>query len=218
MDESHEEAREAFQVERIAFFSDAVFAIAITLLVLEIKVPHVEPGAGEAGVLHALLQQVPKVTGFLVSFLVIGTFWMAHHRLFRWVGGYDRWFIWLNLFFLLGISFIPFPTAFFSEYLRYQTSLIFYAASLALTGVAQVGVVRYVRTHRELQVPGTPEGTLAQIQGRSWAVPTVCLLAIALSFLNVVAARLALLAIPLAVRIFEGALAKRNSKPHPRHR
>ena len=210
MDERHEDAREDFQVERIAFFSDAVFAIAITLLVLEIKVPHIEHGAGEAATFQALLAQIPKVLGFVVSFLVVGTFWMAHHRLFHWVAGYDRWFLWLNLFFLLGISFIPFPTAFFSEYLAYQTSLIFYAASLALAGAAQIMVIRYVKAHRELQIAGAPEGTLAQLQRRSWAVPSVCVLAIALSFLNLLAARLALLAIPLAVRIFEGVLGRRR--------
>jgi uncharacterized membrane protein len=210
MAKSHEQAREEFQVERIAFFSDAVFAIAITLLVLEIKVPHVEQGMGEAGVLRALLWQIPKAVGFVVSFFVIGTFWMAHHRLFRWVRGYDRRFIWLNLFSLLGISFIPFPTAFFSEYLPYQTSLIFYAVSLALTGIAQIGVIRYVDAHRDLQAQDTPAGTLAQIQRRSWAVPAVCALSIALSFLSLAAARLSLLAIPLAVRLFEGLPRRRR--------
>lgn len=122
MEESQEEPREEFQVERIAFFSDAVFAIAITLLVLEIKVPHIEPGSGEAGAVRALLQEGLKILGFFLSFVVVGTYWAAHHRLFRWVKSYDRQLVWRDLWLLLGVSFIPFPTAFFSEYPAYRTS------------------------------------------------------------------------------------------------
>ena len=207
---AHAAEREQFQVERIAFFSDAIFAIAITLLVLEIKVPHVEPGTGEAGAVRALLGQAFKASGFLASFLVIGTYWASHHRLFRWVTGYDRGLVSRNLFFLLAVSFIPFPTAFFSEYPAYQTSLIFYATSLALVGAGLNGVVRHVRRHSRLQAADLPAGELDRIHRRIWAVPCVCLLAIALSFLSQPLARLSLLAIPFAVRLFDRPLRARN--------
>ena len=208
MEESQEEPREEFQVERIAFFSDAVFAIAITLLVLEIKVPHIEPGSGEAGAVRALLAEGLKILGFVLSFVVVGTYWAAHHRLFRWVKSYDRQLVWRDLWLLLGVSFIPFPTAFFSEYPAYRTSLVLYTASLALVGVAQAGLVRHIQRHPGLRLAGSAED-LARIHRRAWAVPFVCGLSIALSFVSQPAARIVLLAIPVAVRLFEGGRRKR---------
>ncbi|MEA2601264.1 MAG: potassium channel family protein [Acidobacteriota bacterium] len=205
--------RDQFQVDRIAFFSDAIFAIAITLLVLEIKVPHLEPGAGEAGAARALLGQAFKASGFVASFLVIGTYWTAHHRLFRWVNGYDRGLVWRNLWFLLAVSFIPFPTAFFSEYPTYETSLILYTASLGLVGVGLARVVRHIRKRR-LYSAGLPAGEMEQNQRRAWAVPSVCLLAIVISFWSQPIARLSLLAIPLAVWLFGRGWAGKDIQGH----
>jgi uncharacterized membrane protein len=190
----------AFQVERLAFFSDAVFAIAITLLVLEIKVPELHPAGDERMLWQALLDLLPKVIGFVLSFLVIGTYWITHHRLFRWVRGYDGRLVWKNLRLLLCVSFIPFPTAFFSEYPAYRTSLIFYAVSLVLVGLAQIALWRYLVRHADaLLDPAIPPAEAALLNRRGWAVLTVCLLAIALSFLNLTLARFALLLIPVAV-------------------
>jgi uncharacterized membrane protein len=199
--------RGQFQVDRIAFFSDAIFAIAITLLVLDIKVPHIEPGTGEAGALHGLLGQAFKATGFIASFFVVGTYWASHHRLFRWVNGYDRGLVWRNLWFLLAVSFIPFPTAFFSEYPGYRTSLVLYAANLGLVGVGLARVVRHIRKQR-LYSTGLPVGEMEQNQRRAWAVPSVCLLAILISFWSQPLARLSLLAISLAVWLFGRGLRR----------
>lgn len=201
MEERETEVRAEFQVERIAFFSDAIFAIAITLLVLEIEAPRLGRGAEEAALLSALLDEIPKILGFLVSFLVVGTYWTSHHRLFRWIAGYDHALVWRNLLFLLAVSFIPYPTAFFSENAAHQTPLVFYAACLTLVGIAQVSVVRHVQKHRGLQHPAIPAGELALIQRRAWSVPVLCGLAIALSFVSLIAARLTLVAIPIAVRL-----------------
>ena len=210
MDERETEVRSEFQVERIAFFSDAVFAIAITLLVLDIEVPHLGRGAGEAALKEALIDQIPKILGFVVSFLVVGTYWTSHHRFFRWIQGSDHALVWRNLLFLLAVSFIPFPTAFFSENAAHQTSLVLYAVSLALVGVAQVSVVRHVQKHDGLRHPATPPGELALIERRAWTVPVLCSLAIALSFVSLVAARLALIAIPIAVRLSQRFLNRRR--------
>src|SRR5947209_8427019 len=92
-------------VERIRLFSDAVFAFAITLLVLDLKVP--ETAALEEG----LFTLPPKVQSFIVSFLVVGSYWVAYHRYFHFVERVNRRLVWLNLFFLMGVVFMPFPTA-----------------------------------------------------------------------------------------------------------
>ena len=99
---------------RVEAFSDGVFAIAITLLILEIKVPHdVRPG----GLGHALLQEWPSFLAFLASFFTIGVMWMNHHRLFTLIGAADDVLIGINLLLLLGITWVPFPTAVLAEHL-----------------------------------------------------------------------------------------------------
>ena len=104
------EQEKSVGLERVIFFSDAVFAIVITLLVLpltaEIELP--EGGRDLAG--H-VWEQWPKVLSFLVSFLVIGQFWIAHHHMFEHIRRHDQGLLWLNLVSLLTVSFMPFPTA-----------------------------------------------------------------------------------------------------------
>ena len=94
--------RDAFQLERLILFTDAVFAIAITLLVIELKVPELEHRT-EHEALNALARLVPKFIGFLISFFIIAIYWTAHHRIFRFVRHLDARLIWLNLLFLLSI-------------------------------------------------------------------------------------------------------------------
>jgi TMEM175 potassium channel family protein len=97
---------------RVEAFSDGVFAIAITLLILEIKVPQ-DPDLG-----RALLHEWPSFLAFLASFFTIGVMWMNHHRLFTLIEAADDVLIGLNLILLLGITWIPFPTALLATHLK----------------------------------------------------------------------------------------------------
>ena len=123
--------------ERLVFFSDAVFAIVITLLVLpltaEIELP--EGGRGLAG---AVFERWPTVLTFVVSFLVIGQFWTAHHRTFGLIERQDQTLLWLNLMGLLTVAFLPFPAAILGA--RNETGdafpVAFFAASMTLTSCA----------------------------------------------------------------------------------
>jgi uncharacterized membrane protein len=114
-----------------------VFAIAITLLVLEIKVPSAESGHSLA---HGLLELWPSYAGFSVSFITIGIIWVNHHAVFAAVESVDRTLLFKNLLLLLTVSFIPFPTAVMAEYLRAESgenlAVAFYAASFFAMGIA----------------------------------------------------------------------------------
>ena len=93
-----------------------MFAIAITLLVLDIKVPRDLPE--ETSLLTALLKQWPIYLAFLTSFATIGIMWLNHHRMFKYIKRIDHWFLVLNGLLLLGITFVPFPTSLVAEYIQ----------------------------------------------------------------------------------------------------
>jgi uncharacterized membrane protein len=120
----------AAETARIEAFSDGVFAIAITLLVLEIRLPHpLPPGETLAA---ALRHEWPSYLGFALSFGTIGVMWMNHHRLFGLVRRSDDWLLLLNTLLLLGVSFVPFPTAVLADHLQdagARTAAIFYAGT-----------------------------------------------------------------------------------------
>ena len=112
---------------RVEAFSDGVFAIAITLLILEIKVPH-----AEHGLWAGLLALWPSYFAFLMSFFVILIMWVNHHELLRMVSRVNYPILFANGLLLLTITFVPFPTAVLAEYLRTpeaQAAVVFYCAT-----------------------------------------------------------------------------------------
>ena len=119
------------ETARIEAFSDGVFAIAITLLILEIRVPPQTPD----GVLRDALRALwPSYVAFLASFMTIGVMWLNHHRLFSLINKKDDGLIVLNLLLLLGITWLPFPTALLAEHLLgphvdQQAAALIYAGS-----------------------------------------------------------------------------------------
>ena len=86
----HNELRKEFQLDRLILFSDAVFAIAITLLVIEIKIPEIDNDVSDKALLHELVHLIPKFVGFIVSFMLIGLYWSVHHRMFGFVTNFNR--------------------------------------------------------------------------------------------------------------------------------
>ena len=127
------------EYDRVLFFSDAVFAIAITLLVVDLRVPDEVLNAGDQ--LHA---DKYRILGFAISFLVIGLFWMGHHRLFRYITALDRPVIFLNLLFLGTIAFLPYPTALlFASSTKQVPATVFYAACVAGAGLVELAIWLY---------------------------------------------------------------------------
>lgn len=143
----HNELRKEFQLERLILFSDAVFAIAITLLVIEIKIPEIpRPIVTDDKLGEKLVELIPKFVGFLISFLLIGQYWTVHHRMFGYVINFTQRLIWLNILFLLAVALMPFSTGFYSEYagLPIITPVIFYTSNIALLGLVNFYMWRYI--------------------------------------------------------------------------
>jgi uncharacterized membrane protein len=114
-DTAEKHPKQEFQMERIAFFSDAVFAIAITLLILEIKVPQIASDSTYDKILQQFLDLKYGFISLLISFLLISSYWIMHHVLFKHIHNYNRPLIWANMVFLLTIIFFPFTTSLFAE-------------------------------------------------------------------------------------------------------
>ena len=165
---------EEIEYDRILYFSDAIFAIAITLLIVDLQVPDV-PDLDSA---EQLRETIPQMGGFALSFAVIGLFWVAHHGLFRYIKGLNRSLVLLNLLFLGCIAFLPYPTSLLSASGDQVPATIFYAASIAAAGLTEAAVWLYAIHIRELALPGVPPAVHRWILLRILMTPAVFLLSI----------------------------------------
>jgi uncharacterized membrane protein len=144
------------EYDRILFFSDAIFAIAITLLVAGLVVGVNPHGTAETG--RELRDAFSGIEAFIISFAVIGLFWTGHHSMFRYITAVDRRLIFLNLLFLGVIAFLPYPTELISSTLQ-APSVIFYAACCSAAGLAEAGCWLYAtRSPAGLAVPPAATG------------------------------------------------------------
>ena len=125
---------EELEFDRVAFFSDAVFAIAMTLLVVGIGIPHVR----ESQIGEHIEDKKEEIFGFFLSFVVIGFYWLAHHRFFSKLVAVDVRFMKINLLYLAAIAFMPFPTALVGLYGDEQAVVIvLYAITLGIASVLE---------------------------------------------------------------------------------
>ncbi len=168
-------------LERIVFFSDAVFAIAITLLALDIRLPLLPETASDGDLLAALGSVWPLVLSYCISFLAIGMLWLAHHRTFRYVRRYDERLLLLNLLFLLLIGFVPFPTAVIGEYGN-TVGTIFYAATMAVAGLMFSLVWWYANENGRLVLERLSPHRFCRVGLRVLWMPLVFLISIPLAF------------------------------------
>ena len=120
---------------RVEALADGVFAIAMTLLVLEVRVPEIADPVTGAALLDSLAAIFPHVAGYLVSFIILGTLWIGHHNQAHFIRRTDRTLLWINIFYLLCIAFLPFATAFLARYPLQPVALAVYGGTLLLSGI-----------------------------------------------------------------------------------
>lgn len=139
---------------RVLAFSDGMFAIAMTLLVVGIEVPRL-PDPSERQLWDALQELDSSYVSFFVSFVVIGRYWIAHHQFFRLLREMDYGLIWLNTIYLAFVAFLPFPTAVLGSYFDNPVSVAVYAVAIALVSGLEVVLLRHAHRHGliELALP-----------------------------------------------------------------
>jgi uncharacterized membrane protein len=117
---------------RLEFLTDGVFAIVMTLLVLEISIPEIAQPSLQAELPRRLLELWPKLFSYVLSFLVLGILWTLHHRSFHSIKRSDNALIWLNIIFLMFVALIPFSTSLLGNYGTEQLSIVIYSANALL--------------------------------------------------------------------------------------
>ncbi|HXC39141.1 MAG TPA: TMEM175 family protein [Burkholderiales bacterium] len=184
---------------RLEAFSDGVFAIVITLLILEIKLPEV----GYDELPHALIEALPRIAAYVMSFAIIGLYWITHHRSSELIVKVDGAILWLNLLLLLLVSFLPFPTALLGRYPYEPLPILIYGANLLACNAVGFGMLSYVLHHRHLVEPGHGMERLRKQYPSYIIVNSAYLLAVILASYAPVAsyAILALTLVALIVRI-----------------
>src|SRR5689334_18901802 len=126
--EAEHEHSPAHPLERLIFFSDAVFAIAITLLIIDVRPPHLGSRASDVEHLMALANLIPSFVAFFISFFVIGAFWMGHHRAFSLARHWSPDLLFPNILMLAAIVFMPFATAYMGMNMGQRVPTVLYDA------------------------------------------------------------------------------------------
>jgi uncharacterized membrane protein len=174
--------------DRMEFFSDGVFAITITLLVLEIKVPDIPAELVAQQLSHDLLHLLPKILGHVMSFIVLGIFWIAHHNVYMYIKRHDHVLLWLNTLFLMCIASLPFPTGLLGHYPDQQIAVVAYAGTLMATGIFLDLIWWYSTTHHLVENVDTKFITFVHKFNR--IAPAMYGLSILISFFSLAVAKL----------------------------
>lgn len=216
---SHHASRTNFQLERFSFFSDGVFAIAITLLVIEIKVPTLSSPSD-----HELAKYLSEIAlkffSFIISFGVIGHYWSVHHRIFGYVKRSTPAVVWLNLLFLFSIVLLPFSSGLLGEYgsvPRMQLPYSIYVVNIIFTSLTNWLLWKYVSDPKRDLLTHTISASRIRLGVyRSLILPGIFIVSLLVSFVLPMVARFIPLFIPLVLNGGMNALEKKaNSDEQP---
>jgi uncharacterized membrane protein len=164
-------------LQRLITFSDAVFAIAATLLVIDLRPPQT-PSADYEVALQAYLRQPGPFIATAIGFLVVGSFWASHRRVFSLVRDTSGGLVWANLLFLFGVAIQPFLTAALAEHDPNRTSVLLYTVGQVATCAAQLAVWIVLLRHRGLLTDAATPRRVAYVSLQLLRAPMVFLLSI----------------------------------------
>jgi uncharacterized membrane protein len=175
---------QAPSTNRIEAFSDGVFAIVITLLVLELRVPQIQNKENWYELLIALYTIAPKFLGFIMSFFFVAVFWVSHHQFFHTLNFSRRGLLWINNLFLFFVTFIPFPTAILGAYPENQTAVVFFGTAFFAASLTFAVLRWYGWEKGEIAADRFSVRSVKKAITRSFLQPALYLLGILASFYN----------------------------------
>lgn len=174
------------KVEYLISFSDALFAFSITLMALSIELPNLQNNILEPQLTKLIGQElIPNIIHYLISFLVVGMYWIGYHRIFEYIKRTNLTLTWLNLVFLLFISLVAYFTGLLSTYSTYRIVVISFASVLASTGFISILMWWYATNNRRLVDENLDRNLVRYYLIRGLVPPLTFLLSIGVSFIDV---------------------------------
>ena len=175
------EAQTGLSKHRLEALADGIFAVAMTLLVIELKLPEHESVHDSAELAQGLVRLIPTLVAWIISFVVLAIFWFSHHRLFHYVRAVDPKLLWLNILSLCFVSLMPFSSALAGGYGRMVLSQCLYSANMILLSVLGLLQWRYVFRHPELWNTPMTVGFYRGARFRTLGLILVALVAVAIA-------------------------------------
>ncbi len=189
-------ARTCLTTQRLTAFSDAVLAIAITLLVLGLEIPSVHK-VPERELADYLRAAIPSILGYITSFLLVGMYWLQHFVIFHYVAHTNRVLIALNGLFLLCVTFIPFPTGLQAAYWGDMLAGVLYGGAHVLCGCSLLMLWLYAARGQRLIAPEISAEVVSSMTRRICVAPLLSIVAVAGSFLDPLLGKAIFLTIPV---------------------
>ena len=205
---SDDNAATGLPVNRVEALTDGVFAIAMTILVLSLELPH--RGGNVAERLWSLW---PKLASYVLSFVMLGVLWIGHHYQLNHLRRVNRVAIWLNLWFLLAITFLPFGAAVLGAEYRNPGAVALYAGTILFAGVSLLAHWRYASRRPELIAANFDAAISRALEVRIFYGLAVAVVSIALAFLDTRISLIVLLALPASYFVS----AQIDPRVRPRH-
>jgi uncharacterized membrane protein len=181
--------------DRVETFSDGVFAIILTLLVLELRVPNIPDHSSIAQYAAAMAPLIPKFISFVLTFIMICIHWVAHHYFFRYISRVTIGLIWLNNFFLMWLCFFPFPTAILGNNPTDQFPILMYAVESLILALMFYAMRNYASKNKLFKA----DSEAAKALGPRHSIPaiTIFTVSIVFAFVNVYLSLVCFLLVPL---------------------
>ncbi len=167
------------ELSRLIALSDGVFAIVLTLLVLDLRLPDAAASTSDASLLRQLVAIYPRMFSYVLTFLVAGQYWVAHHSDFARIAGNDRRLLWMNLMFLLSVGVLPFSTNLIGSHISSLTWTV-YAINMAFIGLTLAAIWGYAAATGMIET-GTPPPVVDYIHWRHLLTPGLFVLSIGIA-------------------------------------
>jgi len=184
---------------RLETMVDGIFAIAMTLLVLGINPPKPAESQAQAALPDMIFDLIPEILIFIAAFLILASFWLNHHRHFHFIRSVDSRLLWINIFLLISIVFIPFSTDIAGDYPDVRIAVLLFHINILIVGLLFAYQVSYITKSVNLCDPDTDRNFLQSHYFRSMLIPGVSFVAVIISFVNPSISLMVYLVIPVGL-------------------
>jgi uncharacterized membrane protein len=196
-----------FATNRIETLTDGVFAIVMTLLVLNLAIPEISQTSAETELFSKIVQLWPKLLSYAVSFIILGIFWVGHHHMFHHIKRANTGLLWINIFFLLFVALVPFTTALSGDYSTVEAPFIIYGINLVPIFILRFVIWEYATRNHKLVESNIDNAVVRKLKLMPLISSILLLVAIGLSLISITAGYAVLI-----LMLLYGALSQRIFK------